>query len=168
MKFPVSIIFERKLNITLNDENIPEILEYIKTEIIKRKANNVLIEGDTISYEGSTSSARHALFEYIVGKFSICYHNSEWRLRYRINLSKLFKVGLILSMALTLFIIISDGWEFWWIGILVFIWPVGAGWVTENIRHGTLASDLAEGIDGLIGWKKPEPEEKDESLKSWF
>ncbi|RFZ91040.1 hypothetical protein D0C36_19040 [Mucilaginibacter conchicola] len=87
-------------------------------------------------------------------------------LEYELNMRKLFiQTGLI---SLIFGVIATIGANAWWIFLAAFIWLCGGSWVIDNIRHGLLVSELAEGIDILMGWEAPKPKEKDGSLKSWF
>jgi hypothetical protein len=102
------------------------------------------------------------------GIFTLIYKDDSWYLRYQIDMRKLFIYTGLMSVAFGIFGTIGNG--MWWIGIWAFLWLCGANWVIACLRHGLLATELAEEINELIRGKKPalETEEKDESLKSWF
>jgi hypothetical protein len=169
MNFPVSVIFNRKLDIVVNSDNSDQILQYIKDAADKRKADNLVIEDMSVIYKGSTSYSRTSLFQIIdKGTFSVVYKDDSWSLRYQIDMRKLFIHTGLMSVAFGIFATIGTG--AWWVGICAFLWLCGGNWIIACLRHGSFATELAEEINELIGGKKPalEPEEKDESLKSWF
>ena len=58
----------------------------------------------------------------------------------------------------------------WWIGFAAFLWLCGANWITNLVRHETVAANIADGIDELICGKivPPEQDKMTGKLKSWF
>lgn len=169
MKFPISIVFERKLNIIVDEENTVKILGFIRDEIVKRKADNVIIENSSVSAKGSSLGWDTSLLQ-IADKatFSLLQKNDESFIRYQLDMPKLFIHTTVIA-AIFEVLGLTQG-NVWWIGFGAFGWLCGANWLTAYLRHGLFVSELAEGIDILMGWKQPkhEDEEKDESLKSWF
>lgn len=165
MNFPVSVVFNRKLNIVVDPGNSGQILHYIENAADKRKADNLVIEDISVVYKGSTSIWRGSLFQIIdKGIFTLIYKDNRWYLRYQIDMRKLFIYTGLMS------VVVGIGAGSWWVGIGAFLWLCGVNWVITCIRHGSLATELAEEINELIGGQRPPPEEqeKDESLKSWF
>ena len=169
MTFPISVVFKRKLNIIINHQNAAFILNYIKEEIVKCKADNVGVADYSVLAKGSTSYSRTSLFQ-IADKaiFTLEYIDESWYLRYQLDMPKLFIYTGIMSLFFGAFGAIKG--DTWWVGFAAFAWLCGVNWIIACIRHGSLATELAEGIDVIMGWRKPPPKEKvnDERLKSWF
>jgi hypothetical protein len=169
MSFPLSVVFNKNLDIVVTPDNSGQILHYIEDAANKRKADNLVIEDMSVIYKGSTSIWRGSLFQIVdKGIFSVVYKNDSWHLRYQIDMRKLFIYTGLMSAAFGIFATIQAG--MWGIGIFAFLWLCGGNWVIACIRHGSLATELAEEINELIGGKRPSPkeQEKDESLKSWL
>ncbi|MBB2144926.1 hypothetical protein GM921_05500 [Pedobacter sp. LMG 31464] len=138
--------------------------------ILDDKANNVAIEDTHVTYKGSTSNWRGSLFGSVDnGSFILINKDNNWWLNYQINMGKLFIGTAILSSIMGLFILANGGP--WWVGIVGFLWLCGANWIINLIRHGFVATNIAEGIDELICGKTQQPPEQDKmtgKLKSWF
>lgn len=170
MGFPFSVHFNRSLKTTITSDNKEHVLQYVKKNILEDKANNVFVEDMAVKYSGSTSNWRGSLFGSVDnGVFNLVYKNDSWFLNYQINMRKLFIGTSILSIIMGVIALVSSGP--WWIGIAAFLWLCGANWITNLIRHGTVATDIAAGIDGLIFGKTENLQEEDKmtgKLKSWF
>jgi hypothetical protein len=102
------------------------------------------------------------------GVFNLLYKSNSWYLNYQINMRRLFIGTAILSTIMGIFAEVKG--KLWWVGIAAFPWLCGANWITNFIRHGGVAANIAEGIDELIAGKEllPEKDENNERLKSWF
>jgi len=172
MTFPFSLYFNRKLNAAITSDTQNNVLDYIKISILDDKADNILIEGLNVTYKGSTSNWRGSLFGSVDdGIFSLIYKEGYWWLIYRINMHKLFISTIILSTIMGVFAFVNGGP--WWAGMAAFLWLCGANWFINLVRHGLMATNIAEGIDRLIHGKTDQPEisEPDKmtgGLKSWF
>jgi hypothetical protein len=169
MTFPVSVAFNKSLKTTITSDNKEQILQYIKKSILEDKADNVIIQDTCVSYKGSTSNWRGALFGSVDnGIFNLLYKDNGWFLNYQINMRKLFIGTAILSSIMGVFALVSGGP--WWVGIAAFMWLCGANWVINLIRHETVAATIALGIDELICGKteRLEQEKIPGKLKSWF
>jgi len=169
MIFPFSVCFNRLLKTTITPDNKGQVLQYIGKSILRDKADKVVVEDMFVSYQGSTSYWRGSLFGSVDnGAFYLTYKSNSWFLIYQINMRKLFIGTSILSIAMGIFALVSGGP--WWIGIAAFLWLCGANWITNLIRHGTVATDIAVGIDELMlgKTKLPEQDKMTGELKSWF
>ncbi|WCT10445.1 hypothetical protein [Mucilaginibacter jinjuensis] len=169
MTFPFSVSFDRRLKATITSDNQQEIFQYIKTSILNDKADNVVIEDMHVIYKGSTSNWRGSLFGSVDdGIFKLIYKDNSWWLNYQINMRKLFIGTAILSGCMGIFSLVNDGP--WWFGIAGFLWLCGANWIIILLTHGSLATDIATGIDELIYGKieLPEQDKMNGELKSWF
>ncbi|RFZ91041.1 hypothetical protein D0C36_19045 [Mucilaginibacter conchicola] len=80
MKFPITVVFKRKLNIIVDRENVSKILSYIRDEIIKRKADNVIMGDMHVSYKDTIAPSRGSLFGDYLGDFSFCHETDQWYL----------------------------------------------------------------------------------------
>ncbi|WP_121244920.1 hypothetical protein [Mucilaginibacter phyllosphaerae] len=146
MTFPISVVFKRKLNIIIDHQNAALILNYIKEEIVNRKANNIIINEGGVFAKGSTSYWRTSLFQIAdKASFTLEYSSKSWFLHYQLDMPKLFIYTGLLSLFFGLFGAIEDG--MWWIGFAAFAWLCGFNWIIAYIRHGSLATDLAEAIN---------------------
>jgi len=169
MAFPFSVQFNKKLKAPITVDNKQRVLEFIMNSILERDAKNVFQEDMQVSYKGSTSPWRGALFKGVDnGKFILLYKDNCWWLNYRINMRELFIVTGLISIFAGGFMLVNDGP--WWIGIVRFLWLCGANWVTNVLRHGSLNTDIGLGIDNLICGKEelPEDDKMTGKLKSWF
>lgn len=168
MTFPFSVRFNRQLKTVVTPDNEQQILQYIKKSILEDNANNVVVEELLVTYKGSTSPWRGSLFGGVDnGIFNLLCKNNSWFLTYQINMRKLFIYTSIMSAIMGVFALTTGGP--WWIGLAAFSWLCGANWLTNIIRHGGVASEIAFGIDELFGDQlPPESEEYKERLKSWF
>ena len=169
MIFPVSVTFNKRLKTTVTFTNKQQILQYIKKSISDDKADNIAIEEMHVTYKGSTSNWRSSLYGTVDnGLFNLLYKDNCWWLSYQINMRELFLFTSIASAVMGIIGFVADG--SWWIGLGMFLWLCGANWLTNLVRHGSVATDIADGIDELI-LGKPEPIEFDKmngKLKSWF
>lgn len=146
MTFPFSVRFNRSLKTIITSDNEKKILQYIEKSILEDKADNVVVEDMSVNYKGSTSNWRSSLFGSVDnGIFCLVYKNNSWFLNYQINMRRLFIGTSIMSIIMGVFALANNGP--WWIGIAAFLWLCGANWVTNFIRHGTVATDIAIGID---------------------
>lgn len=169
MVFPFSVRFIKKLKAEITSENQPQALQFIAKYISEDKADNVAVTELNVTYKGSTSIWRGSLFGSVdSGIFSFAFKNNSWRLVYQINMRKLFIGTSILSAIAEISVLIEGGP--WWIGIAAFSWLCGANWITNLIRHESVAFSLAAGVDELICGKTdlPEQEKIPGKLKSWF
>ena len=170
MIFPFSVIFNRSLKTVITPDNKGQILQHIRESILNDKADRVIVKDLSVSYKGSTSNWRGSLFGSVDnGVFNLIYENNSWLLNYQINMRKLFIGTSTMSIIMTVFMLVNSGP--WWIGIVAFLWLCGVNWIINLIRHGTVATDIATGIDELICGKTELPPEKDKmagELKSWF
>jgi len=170
MIFPFSVSFNRKLKAVITSDNQQEILQYIIKSILDDKANNVVVENMHVTYKGSISNWRGSLFGSVDnGNFILFYKDSNWWLKYQINMRELFIATAILSCIMGGFMLVNGGP--WWIGIIAFFWLCGANWIISLIRHGFVATNIARGIDELVcGKTQPLPEEDKMTgkLKNWF
>ena len=170
MIFPFSVIFNRSLKTVITPDNKEQILQYIRESILKDKADHVIVKDLSVSYKGSTANRRGSLFGGVDnGVFSLVHKNNSWLLNYQINMRQLFISTSILSIIMGVFMLVNGGP--WWVGIVAFLWLCGVNWVISAIRHGTVATDIATGIDELICGKTELPPEQDKmtgELKSWF
>ena len=175
MIFPFSVSFNESLKTTITPENKEQVLQYIRESILEDKADNVIVDDMQVKYKGSTSMWRGSLFRGVDnGTFNLVVEGNNWVLKYRINMRQLFVATSIMSTVMGVFAIATDGP--WWIGIAAFLWLCGANWITNLIRHGSVAVEIATGIDDLIYYKEhpiknDEDKEDDEDkgkLKSWF
>ena len=165
MIFPFSVCFNTSLKTIVTPDNKEQILRYIEKNILRDKADNVVVKDISVYYKGSTSNWRSSLFGSVDnGVFNLIYKNDSWFLNYQIIMFRLFIIASIMS------IIIGVGGP-WWIGIAAFSWLCGANWIINFIRHGAVATDIATGIDESICGKMELPPEQDKmtgELKSWF
>jgi hypothetical protein len=169
MTFPVSINFHKQLKITITPDNKQQIFQYIEKYILEDKADNVVVEEMHVTYKGSTSIWRGSLFGSVDdGIFNLIYKNDGWWLNYQINMRKLFIGTAVLSIIMGVFALVSCGP--WWVGIAAFLWLCGANWITNLIRHESVAANIAAGIDELICGKIEQHEQGKipGKLKSWF
>jgi len=169
MTFPFSVSFNKRLEATITSDNQQKILQFIMKSILDDKANNIVGEDMHITYKGSTSNWRGSLFGSVDdGIFNLIYKDNNWWLNYQINMRKLFVGTAILSTIMGVFALISGGP--WWVGIAAFLWLCGANWIINIIRHESVATNIAAGIDELICDKTtlPEQDRMTGKLKSWF
>jgi len=167
MVFPFSVRFNKKLKAEITSENQAQTLQFIAKYISEDKADNVTITELDVTYKGSTSIWRGSLFGSVdSGIFSFAFKNNCWCLVYQINMRKLFIGTSILSAIAEISVLINGGT--WWIGIAAFSWLCGANWITNLIRHESVAFSVSAGIDELICGKTPEQEKIPGKLKSWF
>jgi len=170
MKFPFTVRFNRSLKTVITADNKEQVLQYITDRILEDKANNIVPEDMAVSYKGSTSNWRGSLFGSVDnGVFYLIYKNDRWSLNYEINMRKLFVGALVMSIVMGAFA--STNGSPWWVGIAAFLWLCGVNWIIIVIRHGSLATDIAAGVDELIYGKTEQPPEQDKmtgELKSWF
>lgn len=150
MVFPFSLRFNKRLKISITQDNEQQILQYIMNCILDDKADYVLIDNKQVTYKGSTSNWRGSLFGSVDdGVFNLIDRDSYWQLNYQINMRNLFIITAILSIAMGLFALANGGP--WWIAIAAFLWLCGMNWVINLIRHDAVANTIADGIDELIG-----------------
>ncbi len=169
MIFPFSVSFNKRLAATITSDNQQQILQYIVKSILEDKAKNIAVEDVHVTYKGSTSNWRGSLFGSVDdGIFNLIYKDNNWWLYYKINMRKLFVGAAQLSTIVGLFALVNGGP--WWIGIAGFLWLCGANWIINLIRHESVASNIAWGIDELICGKTqlPEQDKMTGKLKSWF
>jgi len=160
MIFPFSVSFNRSLKTTVTADNKERILRYIRKSILKDKADNIFAEDLSVRYKGSTSFWRGSLFGSVDnGVFNLVLKNNSWLLEYQIKMHKLFIGTSFMSVIMGTFSIANGGP--WWIGILAFLWLCGANWITNCIRHGTVATEIAAGVDALMCAKMELPPEQD-------
>ncbi|WP_139332223.1 hypothetical protein [Mucilaginibacter lappiensis] len=137
---------------------------------MKDKAAHVIVKDLSVSYKGSASNWRGSLFGSVDnGVFNLVYENNSWLLNYQINMRQLFITTSIMSIIMGVFMLVNGGP--WWVGIVAFLWLCGVNWIISSIRHGTVATDIATGIDELICGKTESPPEQDKmtgELKSRF
>lgn len=169
MIFPFSVSYNRRLKATITPDNQQQVLQYIMNSILEDKANNIIADDIHVTYKGSTSARRGSLFGSVDdGVFNLIYKDDTWWLNYKINMSELFVFTTIASTIMGVFSLVSGGP--WWVGIAAFLWLCGANWIISFIRHETVATSIAAGIDDLICGKVIQPEEDKMTgeLKSWF
>ncbi|MEZ2338532.1 hypothetical protein AB6735_22985 [Mucilaginibacter sp. RCC_168] len=134
------------------------------------KADNVIVKNLSVNYKGSTSNWRGSLFGSVDnGVFNLIHENNSWLLNYQINMHKLFITTSTMSIIMAVFMLVNSGP--WWVGIVAFLWLCGVNWIINLIRHRTVATDIATGIDELIFGKTELPPEQDKmigELKNWF
>lgn len=148
MTFPLSVRFNKPLKTIITSDNKEQILQYIKKRILDDKADNVKVEDIYVSYKGSTSYWNWGLFRSVdSGIFSLLYKDNSWLLNYQINMRELFIGTAILSTLMGIFAEANSG--DWWVAIVMFVWLCGANWITNMIRHESLAAGIAFGIDEL-------------------
>jgi hypothetical protein len=169
MIFPFSVSYNRRLKATITPDNQHAVLQYIMNSILDDKANNVVAEDIHVSYKGSTSARKGSLFGSVDnGTFSLIYKDDSWWLNYQINMRELFVFATIASTIMGVFMLLGGGP--WWVGITAFLWLCGVNWTISFIRHETVATSIASGIDDLICGKTELPEQDNMTgeLKSWF
>lgn len=179
MTFPFSIIFNESLKTIITPDNKEQVLQYIKKSILEDKADDVSICDMEVNYKGSTSNWRGSLFGSVdKGNFNLCNKDNVWFLKYEINMRQLFISTSIMSIAISVFEIVTGG--LWWFGFVAFIWLCGGNWIINFARHASVASEIATGIDDLIYYKEHpiennenkevsiENDEDKEKLKSWY
>lgn len=166
MAFPFTITFKRKLRGVITPNNQLIALQYIKTKIEEDAADNIVMEENGVSYKGTTSRWRGALFNGPdSGQFSLIATDDQWHLIYEIRMHQSFMItgGMSLLMG-----IVS---QVWWFVLVAFSWLCGMNWFIINLRHGGLAADIADGVNDLLFGKEKNIEEDNpdkEKLKSWF
>ena len=167
MPFPITVKFKRKLKAIIIAENMGDTLSYIQKEIESKKADKVTRDERSVNYKGSTSNSRTSLFGSMNGSFTISNDNGQSHLVYEIRMYYLFIFTSIAAVALS--ILTREVWT----GIGAFAWLCGMNWLIIVIRHGSLASELASGIDQIHSIPIVELDDKgepirDEKLKSWM
>ncbi len=169
MAFPVTITFNRKLKAVITPDNQQELLFFIRQRIITDKADNVVMDTESVRYKGSNSMWRGSLFKGVDdGNFTFVYKEDGHWLIYTINLRQLFIFSAIVAVIMCGFMLAGGG--SWWPAFIVFSWLCGGNWISSYLRHGAEATEIAEGIDELI-CGKPVCEEIEKipgKLKSWF
>jgi hypothetical protein len=157
MTFPFSVQFNKRLKAAITPDDQQKILQYITKNILKDKADNVVIEDICVTYKGSTSNWRGSLFGSVDnGVFNLIYKDNTRWLNYQINMRKLFIGTTILASIMGIFVFVNGGP--WWVGIVMFLWLCGANWIINLIRHENVATSIAAGIDELIYSKEHVPE----------
>jgi hypothetical protein len=149
MIFPFSVNFTESLKTVITPQNKEQALQYIKNSILEDKADNVVVGDMQVRYKGSTSPWRGSLYRGVDnGIFDLVAEGNSWVLKYRINMRQLFIVTSIMSTIMGVIAISTGGPP--WIGLVMFLWLCGANWVTNLIRHGSVAVEIAAGIDEII------------------
>jgi hypothetical protein len=163
MIFPFSVNFNESLKTTITPENKEQVLQYIKKSILEDKADNVVIDGMQVAYKGSTSPWRGSLYTGVDnGFFDLVAKGNSWFLKYRINMRQLFIVTSIMSTIMGGIAISTGGPP--WVGLIMFLWLCGANWVINLIRHGSVAVEIAAGIDEMIRNQNQVTNNDDEEL----
>jgi hypothetical protein len=170
MTFPFSLRLKERLKANVTTDNQQQILQYIIQSIRDKKAKNTFSEDLTVTYKGSTSSGRGSLLGSVDdGIFNLTYKDNSWWLIYQINLRGIFIGTGILAGIMESFVLLAGGP--WWIGFIQFLWLCGGNWIIVVIRHESLLTQIAGGINEMVCGKEStveKYEEKDERLKSWF
>ena len=99
------------------------------------------------------------------GTFTLVNKNDKSSLVYEIRMYNLFITTAIMAVVFGLIT------QMVWVGVGGFAWLCGMNWFTSLIRHGSLANELAAGIDQLHGVPVAELDDegepiRDERLKS--
>ena len=147
MAFPITVTFNDRLKTVVTADNKQLILLYIANYIREKKADNINIENDSVTYEGSTASSNWGKFNGVDnGIFTLLFKNDKWYIEYQINMRKLFIYTPIMVCGLGIFFALGGG-PWWWPVLFGFLWLCGGNWLINWVRHGALATDLAEAID---------------------
>jgi len=167
MPFPVTVKFKRKLKAIIIAENIGDTLSYVQKEIESKKADKVTCDESSVNYKGSTSNLRGSLFGGMNGTFTIINDDIQSHLVYEIRMYQLFITTSIMAVAAGILTRIV------WVGVGAFAWLCGMNWLVSLARHGSLASELAAGIDQIHGIPIVDLDDKNEhirneKLKNWM
>jgi len=165
MPFPFSIRYNKPLRAIITADNQQQVLEYIKERILGKKANNIIIKGNQVSYKGSTGGPNSLFNIEDNGVFSLVCIDSEWRLICCINIRGLFLFSIIVAAIASVLKL--------WLGVTYFVFLYGVNVAISSARHGDLIDEIGDGIDELLGATVPPkeedaPREDSEKLKSWF
>lgn len=165
MVFPFAIKYNKALRGLVTADNRLMALYHIKTYIEDKKADHIVIEKNKVRYKGTTSNWKGALFGGVDnGTFNLTEENGISCLVYEISMRDLLITTFIMGIAIGVFS------QIWWIGLVAFLWLGGMNWLINAVRHGVLASEIADNVSDLFFEKEKKAEEptKDESLKSWM
>jgi hypothetical protein len=142
MVFPFAQTYKEKLNSLITPQNQEAILQYIRTTIEKKKAGNIIVESNTVSYKGSTSNLRGSLFRGLDGgKFSLIDSDGGSYLVYEFRMSQFFLIMLIVSIAIAII------FQTWWVALIVFFGLGGLNWILHVDQHENLAIEIAHDIN---------------------
>jgi hypothetical protein len=165
MLFPVLIKYNRPLLGNIPPEKQSIVVQYIQTFITEKKADNVIISDTSVSYKGTTSKWRGALFGGVdEGVFKLMEIDSKACIVYDFTMRRLFITTAIMSVVAGFVV------RIWWVSIFAFLWLCGMNWIINLIRHGDLISEIVIGVNDLLFEMEVKIEEKarSEELKSWF
>lgn len=166
MAFPFSITHTRKLKAKITAENLKLSLRYVELQIKKRKADNCKVINSKVIYKGSSGGKQSLLAGADSGFFEIITDvEQNSYLIYKFEIHGFITFALFVSF---IFGIVSLNV---WIGVVYLCSSLAINGLITSVRHGTLANELAEGLDSLHGielHKEVESEKKSEELKNWF
>jgi hypothetical protein len=136
----------------------------------ERLADKIVLNGRSISYNGSTSHWNHSLFNSVdSGVFKVVNEAGRSYLIYEVKIIGLFIFSVVISLIASL--------TKWWFGILGFVILYGLNGIIAAFGHEDFIARLAIGIDELFQPNPPKEENKNtsieedpdkEKLKSWF
>lgn len=166
MTFPaVSFTYKKALLGVITPEKRVLVLQYVKTLIDERNADNIILTDDMVSYKGSTSQWQHTTFAIVDGgQFFITEENGISYFIYRYTMQRLIATALIICP------IVGVLTQSWFVGSFAFFGLFGMNWLLGRFSQNGLGWTIADGINKAFFEK--EKKEKDElnkeMLKSWF
>lgn len=171
MSFPFSIRYDKPINAIITADNQQEVLEYIRARILEKKANNIIIKGNQVSYKGSTGGRQSLFITVDNGVFTLISIDNNWHLIYEINRKSLFFYSIAIGVITSIMGQIMSG--IWWIGFIYFTFGYGLNWLIGSAMNENLLTGITKGIDQLfrttpVSREEDTPKEDNDKLKSWF
>lgn len=140
MPFPFSIRYKKRLNALINDDNIERALKYIEERLEEKSADNIVRNGYSISYRGSTSYSGASLFGGLKGTLTIVTEDNTSYLIYELYTYKTFIANSFMSVAM--FVVSHE----WFVGVGSFLLLFGINWIIAILRHEYFTASVATGI----------------------
>jgi len=138
---PFKITFTKELSVNnYNEELKSDILRFIQTEFINKKANNVIIKENSVVFKNilfKFENNWNIMVHIDKGSFTITnLTNNKIKIEYSVIIKKTLFFGAILGLFL---FIISQNWI---LGVAGFIWLGVTNWLIAIFRHKFIIDQL--------------------------
>ncbi len=169
MAFPFTIKYSKTFDRNLTDDEIVQVLFYIRGFVKNKSADEVEITDNMLVYKGSTSWSQGNLIKSVdKGVFNISIDNNKCVMTYEAFMyTPFYFISAFGVLVLIIFRSIAG------LILAALFWLISYGVALG--QHEDMFNEIEEGIDELL-WPKP-PEEVKElqeddwakgELKSWF